>query len=215
MKQKFSHQAITALLHRRYSCREFDTHQKIAKEDFELILEAGRLAPSSLGLEPWEFVVITAEALKKTIAKDAPSNQAKIEACSHLLVVCSLLPDVLRPESNYFRELYPDGATAAHIAPMLESVRKNRLQDNDLLIHAYAREQCFIAIGQMTQTAAMLDIDSCIIGGFYAAGVQKHLDTYIDAYHFEPVCLIAFGYGRTQPATKHRKPYEKAIKWLH
>ena len=32
--------------------------KKISKEDFDFILETGRLSPSSLGLEPWRFVVL-------------------------------------------------------------------------------------------------------------------------------------------------------------
>ena len=30
-------------------------HKKVSDEDFETILESGRLSPSSLGLEPWHF----------------------------------------------------------------------------------------------------------------------------------------------------------------
>ena len=41
----------------RYSCRNFKDSTMDAKV-LENILEAGRLAPSSLGLEPWRFYVV-------------------------------------------------------------------------------------------------------------------------------------------------------------
>ncbi len=42
----------------RHACKAFDTNKKISDEDFHFILETGRLSPSSVGLEPWKFVVI-------------------------------------------------------------------------------------------------------------------------------------------------------------
>lgn len=41
----------------RYSCRNFK-NEKLKKEDLNTILEIARLSPSSLGLEPWRFLVV-------------------------------------------------------------------------------------------------------------------------------------------------------------
>ena len=51
-------EAIRDLLKRRYACRDYDPNRKISDQDFHLILEAGQLAPSSYGFEPWHFLVI-------------------------------------------------------------------------------------------------------------------------------------------------------------
>ncbi|PAF49413.1 hypothetical protein BKH41_01730 [Helicobacter sp. 12S02232-10] len=212
---------VLKLLYRRYSCRKFDGYKKIPREDFELILEAGRLAPSSLGLETWKFIVIASESLKEQIATDSPSNQVQIQTCSHLLVVCHLSADVLRPDSNYLNTLYenvksvPETYDKAKIRTALQSVCENRLKGDEKLINAYAREQCFIAIGQMAMSAAMLGIDSCIIGGFYAAGVKKLLNDFMNVDDLQPACLMTFGYGaENKNHLKRRKPYEDAVKWI-
>lgn len=42
----------------RHATKEFDPNKKVSDSDFEFILETGRLSPSSLGLEPWKFVVV-------------------------------------------------------------------------------------------------------------------------------------------------------------
>ena len=47
---------IMDAFHFRHATKQFDPQKKVSKEDFETILESGRLSPSSLGLEPWKFV---------------------------------------------------------------------------------------------------------------------------------------------------------------
>ena len=49
----------------RHATKEFDPAKKISDEDFQFILETGRLSPSSVGYEPWKFLVVENEDLKK------------------------------------------------------------------------------------------------------------------------------------------------------
>lgn len=58
-------QTIMDAFHFRHATKQFDPQKKVSKEDFETILESGRLSPSSLGLEPWKFVVIQDQALRE------------------------------------------------------------------------------------------------------------------------------------------------------
>ena len=41
----------------RHACKIFDESKKIGAGEFDFILEAGRLSPSSTGLEQWDFLV--------------------------------------------------------------------------------------------------------------------------------------------------------------
>jgi nitroreductase len=41
----------------RYSCRNYDS-RSVEKDKLELILEAGRIAPSAVNYQPWHFIVI-------------------------------------------------------------------------------------------------------------------------------------------------------------
>ncbi len=45
------------LAKKRYSCRKYDT-RPVEKEKIDLILEAGRIAPSAVNLQPWHIIVI-------------------------------------------------------------------------------------------------------------------------------------------------------------
>lgn len=42
----------------RHACKIFDENKKISAGEFDFILEAGRLSPSSTGLEQWDFLVV-------------------------------------------------------------------------------------------------------------------------------------------------------------
>jgi nitroreductase len=45
----------------RYSCRNYDT-QPVDQVKLDLILEAGRVAPSAVNFQPWHFFVLTESA---------------------------------------------------------------------------------------------------------------------------------------------------------
>lgn len=49
---------ILAAYQFRHAAKEFDSSKKISAEDFQFILQTGRLSPSSFGFEPWRFVVV-------------------------------------------------------------------------------------------------------------------------------------------------------------
>ena len=51
-------QTIINAFNFRHATKRFDSNKKINESEFDTILEAGRLSPSSLGLEPWKFIVI-------------------------------------------------------------------------------------------------------------------------------------------------------------
>ena len=50
---------------RRVSVRYYDPARKISAEDFAAILDFGRLSPSSVGCEPWQFVVVQNTTLRE------------------------------------------------------------------------------------------------------------------------------------------------------
>ena len=43
----------------RFACRNFVPGASPSPQQLAELLDAGRLAPSALGLEPWRFIVVT------------------------------------------------------------------------------------------------------------------------------------------------------------
>lgn len=88
---------------RRVSVRYYDPVRKISAEDFTAILDFGRLSPSSVGCEPWQFVVVQNAALREKIKPFAWGMQASISDASH--VVFLLARKHARYDSPAFEEL--------------------------------------------------------------------------------------------------------------
>lgn len=214
--KKLNQKEISDILYRRYACKEFDKNKKIHEEDFNLILQALHLSPSSIGLEPWKFIIITNEDIKEKIAQESSGGKIQIQTCSHLVLICNLTPEMIKPNSNYINNHYKNRKYSIEQANLaMNSIQSQRLKNNELLINGYCREQCFIAIGNASLCASMLDIDSCIIGGFYAKGLKKILESYMSISDIDIACLMAFGYAQKEPSfKKDRKPYDETFKWL-
>ena len=48
---------ILDVLNFRHACKEFDSNKKITQDEFEVILEAGRLSPSSMGIKLYRLFI--------------------------------------------------------------------------------------------------------------------------------------------------------------
>ena len=63
--------ALLDAIRQRYACRQFVAGEWVTAGELALLREAGRLAPSSFGLEPWRFVTV----------EDATQRAAVAHAC--------------------------------------------------------------------------------------------------------------------------------------
>src|SRR6266403_3434480 len=69
----------------RYATKQFDPNRKISAQDWATIEDALLLTPSSGGLQPWKFIVITDPALRAKLSP-ASYGQPQITNASHLVV---------------------------------------------------------------------------------------------------------------------------------
>src|SRR3984885_13420764 len=78
-------QQLLDQLNWRYATKQFDSTRKIAAHDWATLEEALLLSPSSGGLQPWKFVVVT-DPQVRTKLKPVSYGQAQITDASHLVV---------------------------------------------------------------------------------------------------------------------------------
>ncbi len=64
-----AYQTFIEIARNRITSRQFDPDYEMPHEHYELILEAARHAPSGANTQPWHFIVIRDDAMKKQIAK--------------------------------------------------------------------------------------------------------------------------------------------------
>ena len=77
--------ALIQQLQWRYATKKFDPARKISDEDWETLEEALVLTPSSFGLQPWKFFVVSNPALREKLLPVSWGQRQVIDA-SHLVV---------------------------------------------------------------------------------------------------------------------------------
>lgn len=176
-------------LNLRYAVKIFDKTLTISEKDWSIIEDALILTPSSFGLEPWKFLVITNKELKKEL-KNFSFNQTQIEDCSHLLVLCAKK----YIDNEYIKKCMQNIAKVRNVDistlnKYKEVISSSIMQKEDHL--NYTTNQTFIALGNILTVAAMLKIDSCPIGGFISEEYDRILKIP-DGFTSSVVCT--FGY---------------------
>lgn len=197
----------------RHACKLFDEDKKISDKDIKFILEAGRKSPSSFGMEPWKFLVITNEELKAKI-RPACWNQVQVTSCSHLLIVLAAIDSVKvesgLPQMRFTRREMTQEQLAFYLNLYSGHLAKT-LSSNEN-IYCWTARQTYIAAANMMTAAAVLGIDSCPIEGFNKEEVENILGLDISQYQLSLV--LPFGYRINEQSTQLRLDYEELIEFI-
>lgn len=208
----------------RHACKQFDPTKVVSEEDFNTILDAGHLSPSSFGFEPWKFLVVQDEKLRKKLYPVAWGAQNSFNGASHFVILLARKKIDTIYSSEYVSKIMSrvqnlpkdvaDGKRAA-----FESFQKNdfNLLESDRALFDWASKQTYIALGNMLTVAAFLRIDSCPIEGYNIKEVEKILqeEGILDTEHFGVSVMASFGYrGSKEPYQKTRQPLDAVVQWV-
>ncbi len=164
-----------SVLHSRYATKKFDSSRPIEGSLWDTIEQALLLSPSSYGLQPWKFVVVTDPALREQLAPHA-WNQPQITTCSHLVVLCArreLGGDDVEKLMTATAQTRGIGASDLHgYASMIGSSISN-LSPEDLL--NWNKRQVYVALEQLLLSCALLGVDACPMEGFVGAKFDEIL----------------------------------------
>lgn len=191
---------------RRHACHEFKAGLPLAPADLEFILEAGRLSPSSFGLEQWKFLVLTSEEHKAAM-QVACFEQPQVGSASALVVILAKLAE-LDPDHPYARKLLAREYPGEAFAPALENYRGFHANTD---VKAWSTCQCHIAAANMMTAAAGIGIDSCAIGGFLPDRVRAILD--LDPDQYEVALVLALGVCAQPAGEKLRLPLAELVEY--
>ena len=216
-------EAIRDLLKRRYACRDYDPNRKISDQDFHLILEAGQLSPSSYGFEPWHFLVIESESLKKALAPIALGAQKALASASHFVIILSRTQASLRYDAPYIGYMMRviQGLPEDFCEFKQQRFETFQKEDFDLLsteraTFDWASKQSYLALAQMMQVAALRGIDSLAMEGFNRQAVTDLLTErgLIDPSEWGVSVMVSFGYGLGSVPRKTRQSLDQLVTWV-
>jgi nitroreductase len=160
----------------RYATKIFDKAKVVPKDIWKTLEEALVLSPSSFGLQPWKFIVVTDSHLKARLRPHS-WNQAQVTDCSHYVVFASIKKLCENDIDSFIaRTAEVRGAT-------LDSLKGYRGMMIGDLIHGtrskvvgeWAARQAYIALGNFMTSAALLQVDTCPMEGFNPVEYDKIL----------------------------------------
>ncbi|BAC15082.1 NAD(P)H nitroreductase [Oceanobacillus iheyensis HTE831] len=205
----------------RHATKEYDGSKKIEDEDFKFILETGRLSPSSLGLEPWKFLIVQSSDLREKLMQLASGAERQLSGASHFVIILARVD--VRYDSDYVAnhlrtvQQMPD-EVADMLLKGIKTFQENFLQlFNDRTLFDWSSKQTYIALANMMTAAAQIGIDSTPIEGFIYKDVHNLLESegLLEDGRYQPSVMAAFGYRKEEPSRpKTRKNLNDIVEWV-
>jgi nitroreductase len=188
----------------RYATKKFDAAKKIPTETWAALEEVLVLTPSSMGMQPWKFIVVTDSAMKARL-QPAAHNQAQVVDCSHFVVfaVRKNLDDA-HIDRLFARISEVHGVPAESLAGYRKSgtslIERAR---NEGRLDTWQTHQLYIALGNFMTSAAILGVDTCPMEGIEPPQFDEILG--LAGTPYSTVVACAAGYRHPDDKSAARK----------
>jgi len=173
------------LVYQRRSIRSY-LEKPVEKEKIIQCIEAARVAPSAENVEPWRFVILNDEEVKKNFCKQAFSgiySFSKWAAKAPIIIVVLAKLDIL----------------ANRIGKQIQGTN-------------YYLIDIGIAGEHLVLQARELGLGTCWIGWFNAKKAKKFLKI---PGNYKVVCLISMGYPGNEPLKDKKRRTLEEIMWFN
>ncbi|MCU0720770.1 MAG: NAD(P)H-dependent oxidoreductase [Pirellula sp.] len=175
----------------RYAVKRFDSSRKISTVLWEQIEESLVLTPSSFGLQPWKFVVVTSDAVKAKLPAIS-WNQNQPADCSHMVLFAANYSIDAAYVDRYIADMSATRGVPIETLNDFRNVMVGFLRNRGSEISAWASNQVYIALGQLLTVAAILGVDACPMEGLLMNEYDRLLG--LEGTGFKVVVGCALGY---------------------
>jgi len=197
---------LIAALKSRYATKVFDSSRTIPADVWNALEESLVLTPSSFGLQPWKFIVITDKALRERLLPNS-WNQKQVVDCSHFVVFARL--DNIGPDhiAEYVHEIAETRGVAPATLGGYQSMMEGFINAHPD-IDRWAGNQVYIALGQFMAACALLEVDACPMEGINPAKYDEILG--LQGKGFSTIVACAAGYRSQDDKYAHAAKVRKA-----
>lgn len=223
-KPNFQIDEVLNALKYRFASKKFDPDTKIPDDIFNAILEAARLAPTSMGFEPWKMIVVQDKEVRNALREFAWGAQRQLDTASHFIVFIANKREDVTFGSKYLDHILKD----IHQIPndvyeffkesyINFSTKDFKTLESERSAFDWSAKQAYVVMANMVTAAALFGVDSCIQEGF----IQKEFDRILgeelklyDVNHYSSAVTLALGYRYEEPPRdKTRRPLEESVIW--
>lgn len=192
------------VIHRRRSIRKFKD-DPVSDALINELLDAARLAPSGSNMQPWRFVVVQSEEVKKKLDIVTPY---KFALKAPVLFVCCVDVTAMETRPARVKELLDSGVFADVEMDDPNSGKYETNVGKSISIKGYLALNVAIAIEHIVLRATDLGLGSCWIGRFDSEKTKEILEL---SDNLEVMILLPVGYPAQDPGQRPRFSKEDIV----
>jgi nitroreductase len=188
-----SNDTLVSQLRWRYATKQFDATRKISDGDWRTLEESLLLTPSSFGLQPWRFIVVTDQQTKNKLVP-ASWGQQQVADASHVVVFAIKKNVGVADVDHYLNRIAEVRGVSAESLRGFRDVLVGFIEQpkDQFNPDLWATRQVYIALGNFMTSAALLGIDTCPMEGIEPAKYDEILGLRSQGY--QTVVVGAAGY---------------------
>ena len=188
-----SNDTLLAQLNWRYATKKFDPTKRIPDSDWAALEQALILTPTSYGLQPYKFLILTDPALRARLVP-ASWGQTQPVDCSHYVVFAARAQNTEADVDRYIARMAEVRGAAPEALAGFKKVLMGDVVDGPRgqVALEWAARQAYIALGNFMTSAALVGVDTCPMEGFEPAKYDEILG--LPAQGFRAVVACAAGY---------------------
>jgi len=204
-----STQQLLDALNWRYATKRFDATKKISTDTWQALERALILTPTSYGLQPYKFIVMTDPTRRAELLAHS-WNQNQVVDCSHYVVFTARTKmteadvDHLIQRTAEVRKVPAESLNAYRGMMLGDVVHGSRGK----AAHEWATRQTYIALGNLMTSAAVLGVDACPMEGLVPAEYDRVLGLGDSGYATVVACALGYRAGDDKYASAPKVRFE-------
>jgi nitroreductase len=184
--------SLVNTLNWRYAVKKFNSEKSISEEQVTDLLKGMNLAPSSFGIQPYEFIVVSDKKIKQELLEHS-YNQSQVVDASHLIVIAAR-KDISQEYVDDF--ITRTAETRTIPTENLDGYKKTIMgfvegKDSQEILQ-WTQKQCYTVLGVLMSLCADMHIDSCPMEGFNPEKYNEILG--LNKKNLHTTLIIPIGY---------------------
>ncbi len=183
--------ALVGALTRRYAVKQYDPARALDAATWESLQQALVLTPSSIGMQPWKFIVVKDQAVRARLREAAWGQTPVTDADKFVVFAARAGFDESDVDRFVARMVEVRGGTAESYSAFKEmamSVVARPEAERDV----WASRQAYIALGTLLTAAAALGVDATPMEGFDPAAFDDILGLKEKGYRTYAAAAVGY-----------------------
>ena len=209
-KQHVSPQELVEVQKWRYATKVFDATKKIPAAEWTALEDSLILSPSSYGLQPWKFFIISDPAVRQKLLP-VSWGQKQVTDASHYVVFAGRTDMTAADIDRFVRAT---AETQKRDIAQFDTYRGMMLGDlvngpRHAVIGEWVSRQVYIALGNFMTSAALLGVDTCPMEGLDPVKYDEVLGLKGSGYTTKVACAAGYRSEVDKYATLPKVRYAK------